>query len=52
MLKKHLNKYVMASKLHDYPFAKLNRAKSMNPPDAFDDLRISAMYEMDWNDSI
>lgn len=45
MQKKHLNKYLMDSKDSDVSFSKLNRAKSMNPPDEYDDLKIAAMCE-------
>lgn len=48
MLKKHLSKYVMASRLNDYRFAKLNRAKSLNPPTSYDDLHVSALREQDY----
>lgn len=46
MLKKHLSKYVMASKMNDYPFSGVNRAKALHPPTAWDDKKISARQEV------
>jgi hypothetical protein len=48
MLKKHLNKYVTASKVNDYPFSGLNRAKSLNPPSSYDDMPVSGRKEMSY----
>jgi hypothetical protein len=35
----------MISKTNDYPFAKINRVKHMNPPSDWDDIPIAARKE-------
>ena len=40
----------MDSASSEHKFAKLNRAKSMNPPSDWDDMPVSARYEIYSND--
>jgi hypothetical protein len=48
MFKKNLDDYVMTSKDYDLPFSKVNRAKSLNPPDSYDDIRVSAKNKYEY----
>lgn len=47
MLRKQLNSLANDPDIQDYPVSGSNRAKAMNPPSDWDDIRIAATYELD-----
>lgn len=50
MLRKQLNSLVSDPDIKDYYVSGLNRVKAMNPPSDWDDIRIAAVYELDYQD--
>lgn len=51
MLRKQLNSVATDPEIKDYPASGFNRVKSMNPPSSWDDIRISASYELDYRNN-
>lgn len=47
MLRKQLSSLANDPEIKDYPMAGFNRVNSMNPPSDWDDIRVSASYELD-----
>lgn len=47
MLRKQLSSLVNDPEIQDYPISGFNRAKAMDPPSDWDDIKIAANYELD-----
>ena len=48
MLRKQLDSLRNDPEIQDYPVSGLNRARSMSPPSDWDDIKLSASYELDY----